>query len=242
MLVVYANSLPSINSVNISPTYPIYFDNLNCSFSINDNDSEDTISYKYVWYNGSNFFSSGVGTYSSSNNYVVLSHTNIRTGEYWTCQINATDNLFYTLPLNSSQKLIYQLPIITLWNEPDGTDVTSRTPGDWTWINLSANWTLLQPDNWSVYINNREIYTQTTNVNLSFNWTYIIGYYNYKWDVRWCYKGLCFWSDNGNWSFKKVGGEGACSCGSGGGLEQIIFLQENMKTCLHLYSCIYKKF
>ncbi|MFC1691103.1 hypothetical protein ACFL0W_02875 [Nanoarchaeota archaeon] len=75
------NHDPTVDYVNIVPSFPVFWEDLTCNYSVSDSDSDNT-NVEFNWYkNGAaqNIYSQTLGEGNSS------------IGELWSCSINVTD-------------------------------------------------------------------------------------------------------------------------------------------------------
>ncbi|MEM4397725.1 MAG: hypothetical protein QW757_03835, partial [Candidatus Woesearchaeota archaeon] len=110
------NQIPYVSYISLTPLMPSSYDNLNCSFIINDANYFDKLYANITWYRNDIVYSNQM--ISINNNQltsVILSSSNTNNGEVWHCGITPYDETVYGNQLNSTKVniLISQPPIIS---------------------------------------------------------------------------------------------------------------------------------
>lgn len=116
---------------------------------------------------------------------------------------NIYDNYFSMIPIPTLPQFT-----ITLWREPNNTDITNRPiiEGN-TWFRLSANTTGDCVDNITYYNNASNNFMGIQGIsygcaNISYNHT-VVDYGVWTWSVKACKDNYCKYGDNGNWTYKR---------------------------------------
>lgn len=123
------NTLPNINSINISPQYPDYNDILNCSFNVTDIDDNDEVNVSITWFKniGSGWLNVDAYDYIYENvtkNRLYI--TDVGNGSateqkvnytHWKCGINVSDNI-NSVYANSTNVSLYPLENLTVYFPP----------------------------------------------------------------------------------------------------------------------------
>jgi len=114
------NQLPIVLSLSLVPSSPKTVDDLTCSFTITDQDSEDSLTANITWYKNNAIYSSTTqsvtnGTQASS----ILDSSNTAKNEEWNCTIIPYDGTAYGNQNSSS---------ITIQNSPPTAPNISLTP------------------------------------------------------------------------------------------------------------------
>ena len=103
------NSLPTVNTPVITPSAPEKEDDLNCNFTLSDNEDTELLA-SVKWYKGTTSktleYSEQIEVNSGIENSVNLSSTNTTSGDTWTCGVTPYDYYDYGVEVNSSSKLI----------------------------------------------------------------------------------------------------------------------------------------
>lgn len=135
--ILIKNSVPIVNSVIVTPQYPDYNDNLNCSFNVTEININDEINVTVSWYKGANGIFVPVDAYDyifenvTSN---IIYTTNEITGSVteqkinyssWKCEIKVEDDESLAF-VNSTQVNLYPLENLTI-SLPLG-NISSKNP------------------------------------------------------------------------------------------------------------------
>jgi len=102
-ITIIANQPPVAGSISLIPATPSVSQDLNCSFSVSDPNSADTLSVNVTWYNGSDpVISYLLGVSNGVQSHTLLASGNTSAGETWSCGIRPYDALVWGTQINSS--------------------------------------------------------------------------------------------------------------------------------------------
>ncbi len=165
-----------VNSIYVTPIYPVDADNLSCNFNVTNNISTRAVNVSVTWYRNNTLFPGYNYTFNNVTNGLLYTTTN-NTGsllsnettnyDNWKCKIDVV-NEAYSLNNISQGVNLYPLENLTIYFPPD--NYTSK-------VNLTVNFSVVDFDggiNCSLNIDNQTINsTPVTNETIIYrNLTY----------------------------------------------------------------------
>lgn len=108
-ITIIQNTAPSVFTISLSPTQPLFYDDLYCNFTVIDSSISDVLTVNVTWYLNNAFYSSSVQSTSNGvGDYDILSNTVTSAGQVWHCGVRPYDQSLYGAQVNSSNVTILQ--------------------------------------------------------------------------------------------------------------------------------------
>ena len=108
-ITIISNLAPIVQSVFITPSEPLFSDNLSCSFNITDQNVGDTLSAVVNWYkNGVWAYGETIGVIDSVFGTSVVDSSYLNIGDTWNCKVTPYDTMAYGIDAYSQDVLILQ--------------------------------------------------------------------------------------------------------------------------------------
>jgi hypothetical protein len=106
-ITIVTSTPPNVSTIDLQPEFPVSFDDLNCSFTIDDVDTFDTLTANVTWFRDGSFYSSSVVSATNGvERTVLLDNSNTGLNEYWRCQVTPLDLESNGTPVNSTERLV----------------------------------------------------------------------------------------------------------------------------------------
>jgi len=124
------NAIPITTTPSITPATAYTNNDLNCSFTVTDNDDGDNLSINYTWYNGSTAMITGnLSVVNGTEESIILKSGNTTKGETWNCSVIPYDGASYGTEKSASRTISNSLPTAPVINVTpdipnDGDDLT----------------------------------------------------------------------------------------------------------------------
>jgi len=104
---IRGNIAPVVSSISLTPATPLYYEDLNCSFTIIDVNIEDTLNVNLTWYrNNVSMLSQNISVTNGVSSLATLGSGNTSSGEIWHCGVMPYDQATYGAQVNSSYAVI----------------------------------------------------------------------------------------------------------------------------------------
>jgi hypothetical protein len=119
------NKIPVVTIPSITPATAYTNNDLNCSFTVTDEDAGDSLIVNYTWYNGSNAVISGsISVSNGTEASITLNAGNTTKGETWNCSIKPYDGYDYGSEKSAVRTVSNSLPTAPV------VDVIPDSPSD----------------------------------------------------------------------------------------------------------------
>jgi hypothetical protein len=119
------NRNPVVTNPSISPSTAYTGNDLTCSFTVTDEDSGETLTANYTWYNGTNAVISGsMSVINGTESSIILGNGNTTKNEIWNCSIKPYDTKDYGTEKSAARTISNSLPSAPV------IDILPGSPGD----------------------------------------------------------------------------------------------------------------
>ncbi len=120
------NFAPNVTSVTLGPSSPLNDTDLNCTFTLTDNNYFDSLFANVSWYrNGTLRLIQNVSAAIDTATSTYLTANNTEPGDYWTCGVTPFDQNLWGAQRNSSNVTIY------LFSPPSINSIQCQVNGAW---------------------------------------------------------------------------------------------------------------
>ena len=106
-ITIVNNTAPAVSAISLTPDYPLPTEDLNCTFTVTDQNIGDDLSVNVTWYRNNSWFSSSNMTVSNGvEKIITLGSGNTSLGQVWHCGVTPYDGLLFGPQVNSSNVTI----------------------------------------------------------------------------------------------------------------------------------------
>ncbi|MBW2966581.1 hypothetical protein KY342_05745 [Candidatus Woesearchaeota archaeon] len=116
---------PIVSTPSITPPTAYTTNDLNCSFTVTDGDTGDTLTVNYTWYNGTTEKITGnMNVTNGTQSSIILTNTNTTKSETWNCSVIPYDETVYGTEKSTTKTIQNSLPTSPI------VDILPAVPND----------------------------------------------------------------------------------------------------------------